>query len=59
VDLTVPNGGLSVEDVTSPSKVSRFTGRAVEHEVWIDCIDDSYSIMNVGPARSLIPWCSA
>jgi hypothetical protein len=25
----------------------------------VDCIDDYYAIMNVGPARSLIPWCSA
>jgi hypothetical protein len=24
----------------------------------IDCIDDS-AIMDVGPARRLIPWCSA
>jgi hypothetical protein len=32
----------------------RFTGRAQEHEVLIDCIDD-YAIMDVGPARRLIP----
>jgi hypothetical protein len=25
--------------------MSRFTGRAVEHEVWIDCINDSLVIL--------------
>ena len=42
------------------SMLSRFTDRAHEHEVLIDCIDDnSDTFMDVGPAHCLIPLCSA
>jgi hypothetical protein len=41
--------------------MSRFTGRAHEHEgKFIKLIVLLYSVLtDVGPAHSLIPWCSA